>query len=395
MYIKNAKLATGEKVDLLLREGKIFGIDKDLSQDKLQDEQSIDANGKTLLPAFVDLHVHFRTPGFEYKEDLSTGSLAAAAGGFTFVNLMPNTKPVCSTAQQAHWVRDEVAKIGLCEANQTVSITDSFDGITLNHLENLPEDIKFITEDGHGIQSADVMARAFELCAKKGMTIMSHAEVSDISPWDYRLAEDLETIRNVYLAKYYGTKLHMCHVSTRGALEAIANAKKAGAPVTCEVSPHHIFFDKTTLDTKVNPPIRDKDDCEAIAQAIKNGVVDAIATDHAPHSAEDKASGSPGMVGLESAFALCYTRLCKEKGIALSTVSELLSKKPAKIMGLNKGELKVGFDADVVLVDLETPYILDSEKLHSKSKNCPFAGIELYGKICTTIKGGKVTYSNC
>ncbi len=392
MYLKNAKLATGETFEFLLRDGKIFAVGTDLSAAVLPEEAVLDAQGKTLLPAFVELHCHWRTPGFEYKEDLATGSAAAAAGGYTYVNLMPNTKPVCSSAATALDIQTRVEEIGLCSANQTVSITENFDGVTLDHLKSLPSSIKFITEDGHGVQNAAIMAKAFAIAQQRGITIMSHAEVSDISPWDYRLAEDLETVRNLYLAEYYGTNLHMCHVSTRGAIEAIGAAKRKGVNVTCEASPHHLCFDSTTLDTRVNPPIRNADDCEALIEGICNGTVDAIATDHAPHSEEDKLAGAPGMLGLETAFGLCYTSLCKERGLPLGDLSTLLSANPAAILGLNKGSLAPGFDADLVLVDLDTPYTVDKNTLHSKSKNCPFDGMTLYGKVCTTIKGGKVTY---
>ncbi len=393
MYLKNTKTATGEPMEFLLRDGKIFALGTDLSAAALPEEPVLDAAGKTILPAFIDLHCHWRTPGFEYKEDLASGSAAAAAGGYTYVNLMPNTKPVCSGAAQALDIQTKVAEIGLCGANQTISITENFDGETLDHLKTLPASVKFITEDGHGIQNAAVMAKAFAIAQKKGITIMSHAEVSDISPWDYRLAEDLETVRNLYLSEYYGTALHMCHVSTRGSIQAIAAAKWKGVPVTCEASPHHICFSTDDLDTRVNPPIRSADDCEALLEGIRSGAVDAIATDHAPHSEADKLAGSPGMVGLETAFGLCYTKLCKNDGISLSQLSALMSTNPAAILGLNKGCLAPGFDADVVLLDLDTPYQVDKNALHSKSKNCPFDGIALFGKVCTTIMGGNITYT--
>lgn len=162
---------------------------------------------------------------------------AAAAGGYTFVNLMPNTKPVCSSAAQAMMVEQKAAEVGLCDANQTVSITENFDGVSIDHLKTLPASVKFITEDGHGVQDNATMARAFAICTQKDITVMSHAEDMEISPWDYRLAEDIETVRNCWLSEYYQTRLHMCHVSTRGALDAIRMAKLRGAPVTCEVTP--------------------------------------------------------------------------------------------------------------------------------------------------------------
>ena len=277
MLLKNARLASGQPVDLLLKDGLIAAIGLDLAADG---EEVLDCAGRTVLPAFVDLHCHWRTPGFEYKEDIATGSAAAAAGGYTFVNLMPNTKPVCSSADIAHSVMAEAERIGLCAANQTVSITQNFDGHTLDHLKTLPEDLKFITEDGKGVQSGNVMAKAFAIAAQRGLTIMSHAEDMDISPWDYRLAENIETVRNLHLSEYYGTRLHMCHVSTKEAVEAIGAAKWKGVPVTCEVTPHHLWFADT--DYRVNPPIRKAEDVDALIEAIRLGVVDAIATDHAP-----------------------------------------------------------------------------------------------------------------
>ena len=388
MLLKNARLASGQPVDLLLKDGLIAAIGLDLAADG---EEVLDCAGRTVLPAFVDLHCHWRTPGFEYKEDIATGSAAAAAGGYTFVNLMPNTKPVCSSADIAHSVMAEAERIGLCAANQTVSITQNFDGHTLDHLKTLPEDLKFITEDGKGVQSGNVMAKAFAIAAQRGLTIMSHAEDMDISPWDYRLAENIETVRNLHLSEYYGTRLHMCHVSTKEAVEAIGAAKWKGVPVTCEVTPHHLWFADT--DYRVNPPIRKAEDVDALIEAIRLGVVDAIATDHAPHTDEEKAAGAAGMVGLETAFGVCYTKLCREKGLPLARLAELMSTAPAEILGLaGHGRVLPGYAADLALVELGTPYTVDKNALHSKSHNCPYDGAQLFGRVDLTIKGGKVTW---
>lgn len=388
MLLKNARLASGQPVDLLLKDGLIAAMGLDLAAGG---EEVLDCAGRTVLPAFVDLHCHWRTPGFEYKEDIATGSAAAAAGGYTFVNLMPNTKPVCSSADIAHSVMAEAERIGLCAANQTVSITQNFDGRTLDHLKTLPEDLKFITEDGKGVQSGNVMAKAFAIAAQRGLTIMSHAEDMDISPWDYRLAENIETVRNLHLSEYYGTRLHMCHVSTKEAVEAIGAAKWKGVPVTCEVTPHHLWFADT--DYRVNPPIRKAEDVDALIEAIRLGVVDAIATDHAPHTDEEKAAGAAGMVGLETAFGVCYTKLCKEKGLPLARLAELMSTAPAEILGLaGHGRVLPGYAADLALVELDTPYTVDKNDLHSKSHNCPYDGAQLFGRVDLTIKGGKVTW---
>ena len=388
MLIKNAKLSDGTQVDVLIRNGKIAGLMQDMPA---HGEEVIDAAGRTLLPGFIDLHCHWRTPGFEYKEDIATGSAAAAAGGYTFVNLMPNTKPVCSSAAQAHAVMDEAERLGICGANQTISITENFDGHTLDHLKSLPEDLRFITEDGKGVQNNQVMAKAFAICAQRDLVLMSHAEDMEISKWDYRLAENIETVRNLHLSEYYGTRLHMCHVSTKEAVAAIGDAKRRGVPVTCEVTPHHLWFADT--DYRVNPPIRQAEDVEALVEAIRTGVVDAIATDHAPHSDEDKANGAAGMIGLETAFGVCYTKLCREKGLDLYYLEALMSRFPAAILGLaGKGAIQVGMDADLTLVELDTPYVVDAAAMHSKSHNTPFDGVTLYGRVDLTIRGGRVTY---
>ena len=388
MLIKNAKLSDGTQVDVLVEGGKIAGILQDMPA---HGHEVIDAAGRTLLPGFIDLHCHWRTPGFEYKEDIASGSASAAAGGYTFVTLMPNTKPVCSTAQQAHQVMDEAERLGVCGALQTVSITEGFDGKSLDHLKTLPEDLRFITEDGKGVQNNEVMAKAFAICAQRNLVLMSHAEDMEISKWDYRLAENLETVRNLHLCEYYGARLHLCHVSTKEAVAAIGAAKRRGVPVTCEVTPHHLWF--ADLDYRVNPPIRSQADVQALIAAIQDGTVDAIATDHAPHTQEEKAAGAAGMIGLETAFGVCYTKLCRENGLELYYLEALMSRFPAAILGLdNKGAIRVGADADLTLVDLDTPYVVDKNAMHSKCSNTPFDGATLYGRVDMTIRGGRVTY---
>ena len=392
MLICNAVLTDADGArpgDVRIENGVITAVGEGLSAGG---DTVLDAGGRTLLPAFIDLHCHFRTPGFEYKEDIDSGSRAAARGGYTFVNCMANTRPVCSSAAIAQSIMDDAKRVGLCDVNQCVSITKDFDGKTVSHLRALPKNLRFISEDGKGVRESRVMYEAMRIAAEKGLTVMSHAEDMEISPWDYRLAEDIETVRNCWLSEYYQTRLHMCHVSTRGALDAIRMAKLRGAPVTCEVTPHHLWFTNDTCDYRVNPPIRTADDVEALVEGIRTGIVDAIATDHAPHSEEDKLKGMAGMVGSETAFGVCYTKLCKQEGLPLELLVHLMSTRPAEILGLAKGQLEPGFDADFVLVDLDTPYMVEKEKLHSKSHNTPFDGAQLYGKVFATIKAGKITY---
>ena len=391
MILKNAKDANGAPCEVWIRDGVIRAVGIGLPA--AEDETVLDAKGLTVLPAFIDTHCHWRTPGFTYKEDIATGSAAAAAGGYTFVNLMPNTKPVCSSAETARSVMDKAKEIGLCDVNQCVSITKDFDGRTLDHLLDLPDDLRYISEDGNGVMNNAVMARAFAIATDRGLVVMSHAEDREISPWDYRLAENIETVRNCHLAEYYGTRLHMCHVSTKEAIRAIRQSQFSGGRVTCEVTPHHLWFDDTRLQYKVNPPIRTAEDVDALVEGIKNGTVSCIGTDHAPHTAEDKANGAAGMVGLETAFAVCYTKLCRECGLPLEHLSALMSAGPAAVMNLPaKGLVAPGFDADLVLVDIDHMFTVDAAKLHSKSKNCPYDGQSFYGKIMLTLKAGKETY---
>ena len=392
MLIRNAKDLDGKPVELWLRDGKIAAIGQGLLAP--EGEPVLDAKGRTALPAFIDTHCHWRTPGFEYKEDIATGSAAAAAGGYTYVNLMPNTKPVCSSAETARAVEAEAHRIGLCDANQTVSITKDFDGQTIDHLLTLPEDVKFITEDGNGVMNNAVMARVFAIATERGLTVMSHAEDREISPWDYRLAENIETVRNCHLAEYYGTRLHMCHVSTKEPVDAVRAGRMRGARVSCEVTPHHLWFDDSRLQYRVNPPIRKAEDVDALIEAIKDGTVTCIGTDHAPHTAAEKEKAAAGMVGLETAFGVCYTKLCREQCLPLELLSFLMSAAPAPVLGLagHKGLLAPGYDADVVLADLDHMYQVKAEELHSKSKNCPYDGAYLFGRVVTTIKGGKITW---
>lgn len=393
MILKNVTTADGLQLDIRTEGGKIAA--KGIGLVPAEGEQVLDCTGLTALPGFIDTHCHWRTPGFEYKEDITTGSTAAAAGGFTFVNLMPNTNPVCSGVAIANSVMEEAERVGLCGANQVISITKDFDGQTLDHLKTLPENVRFVSEDGKGVMNNQTMARAFAICKQKGICIMSHAEDMEISKWDYRLAENIETVRNLHLAEYYGTRLHFCHVSTKEAIEAIEASRWKGAPVTCEVTPHHLWLTRDVNDYRVNPPIREQDDVDALVEAIRMGMVDTIGTDHAPHTAEEKAKGAAGMVGLETAFAICYTKLCVQCGIPLTRLQELMSTNGAAILGLEyKGRLEPGFDADIALVNLDEEWTVENEKLHSKSKNSPYEGTKLMGKVKYTFRGGKMTWQD-
>ncbi len=390
LLIKNAKIidhALSFKGDIYVKDGIIKEIGETL--DKACD--ILDAKGQILMPAFVDLHCHFRDPGLTYKEDLETGSRAAVKGGFTTVNLMPNTKPIVSSMETVNYVLEKAAKIGLIDVHQTMSITKDLQGKDISHLNNINSMVKAVTDDGRGVNDNKVMYDAMTFAKDKGLIVMSHAEDEATTPISQRLSENLMTYRDTALAKYTGARLHMCHVSTIEAMKDIIRAKEEGYSVTCEVTPHHIAL-TDEVKYRVNPPIRRKEDVMFLIDAIKKGYVDAIGTDHAPHSKEDKEKGACGMSGIETAFSICYSNLVKAGEISINKLSEIMSKNPAEIIGFNKGKIAIGYDADFVLVDLEGKEKIDVNNFESKGKNSPFDGMEFYGMVMKTIKAGKIVY---
>ena len=395
LLIKNANVIDAYESfygDILIIDGIITEIGKEINKDGID---IIDAKGLTLMPSFIDTHAHFRDPGLTYKEDMESGSRAAAKGGYTGVCLMGNTNPICSTKEVVEYVRNKAKEVGLIDVHQCVSITENFGGKSIEHLNAFDDDKELvaITDDGVGVMDSSVMMKAMEKAKKNNWIVMSHAEDKTFSKIDMRIAEDLMTIRDLYLAKVTKARLHMAHVSTIDSIEAIRRAKKEGANVTCEVTPHHIALTTDESNYRVNPPIREKADVTAIIEGIKDGTVDCIGTDHAPHTEEDKAKGAPGMVGIETAFSICYTELVKKNGISVNKLSELMSRNPANILGMNKGSITIGKDGDLVLVDLNKEVVIDKEKFASKGKNTPFHGRKYFGEVIMTIKNGKVIYS--
>jgi dihydroorotase len=340
------------------------------------------------------MHTHFRDPGLTYKEDIFTGSSAAVRGGYTGVNLMANTKPICSDMETFNYVVNKAKEYGLVDAHQIVSITRNLEGKDTSHLEDIDwEKVKFVSDDGKGVSDSKVMIQAMLQAKKYGATIICHAETAELSSLDMRLAENTMTWRDISLAKFTGCKLHMAHVSTKEAMAYVVEAKESGASVTCEVAPHHIALTEDISTYRVNPPIRAKEDVEALIKAIKDGYVDAIATDHAPHTAEDKKNGAPGISGIETSFSVCYSSLVKAGHISLNKLSEIMSKRPAELMAFNKGKISIGYEGDLVLVDLDKKYVVKGEEFASKGKNTCFEGHEVYGQVLKTIKAGKVVYS--
>jgi dihydroorotase len=392
LLIKNARVIDASqdfKGDVYIK----FGIIQELGIRLTKNCEVIDAEGLVLMPSFIDLHAHFRDPGQTYKEDIYSGSLAAARGGYTAINLMANTIPVCSSMETVNYVLDKSRTLKLIDIHQTVSITKDMLGQSTRHLDSLEPEVKMISDDGKGVSDSKVMLEAMTKAKEKNILVITHAESEELTSVDTRLAENTMTWRDITLSKLTDCPLHVAHVSTKEAMKAVIEAKKEGAKVSCEVTPHHLAL-TSEIDYKVNPPLREKEDIEYLIQAIKEGFVDAIATDHAPHSYEDKLKGANGISGIETAFSVCFTKLVEEGHITLNKLSELMSKNPAKLMKVNKGEIKIGYEGDLVLVNLSCSYVVDAESFKSKGKNTPFNRMEFKGEIIKTIKGGRVIYSS-
>ena len=355
----------------------------------------IDCNNLALLPSFVDMHVHFRDPGFTYKEDLESGSKAALKGGFTSVLLMGNTKPTVSSVEVYEDIMKRAKDLDLIDINQVYTITKNFDGKTLDHLDNLPKSVKFISDDGHGVDDDLTMYKAMLKAKELGVNMTLHEEVKGVSPIDYEIAEDAMTLRDCYYAYKLDCPVHFSHVSTRGSIKAIEYFKNLGANITCEVTPHHLYLaDKKREEVKVNPPIRSEIDRLSLIEMIKKGVVDCISTDHAPHSKEDKEKGSPGFLGLETSFSTVYEVLVKSGEISLNHLIKLMSTNPAKILGLNKGKLEIGYEADFTLIDLDEEYTYREDEILSKSKNSLMIGKTLAGRVKRVYKKGVLKYED-
>lgn len=372
--------------DIYIDDGIINKIGVNLNERCLK----IDGEGLVVMPSFVDLHVHFREPGFTRKEDIESGSRAAVKGGYTMVNLMANTNPVCSSMDTVNYVLNKAKQAGILDVHQCVSITDNFEGKDTSHLDKLDDRVKIISEDGKDVTDSSVMLEAMVKAKKSGRIVMCHSEDHSLSNIDMRLAENIMTWRNITLSEFTGCAVHIAHVSTKESMEYIMEGKIKGVNITCEVAPHHIVLYEN--DYRVNPPIRTKKDRDFLIKSIKDGWVDTISTDHAPHTSEDKMQGVPGISGIETAFSLCYTNLVKGGHITLNKLSELMSKNPSDILGIKKGRITPGYDGDLVLLDLNREYEIQRDKFLSKGKNTPFEGYMVFGDIVKTIKAGKIMF---
>ncbi len=419
MVIKNGQLLINEELihsDIYIEDGIIKEIGK---LDSLHADEEIDAQGMIIAPGFIDLHVHLREPGGEKKETIATGSLAAARGGFTTIAAMPNTRPVPDSKEQLQWLNERIKETSLVKVLPYASITVREAGEELTDFPALKEAGAFaLTDDGVGVQSAGMMLEAMRKAANAGMSIVAHCEDNSLINKGSvhegvfsekhgingipSVCESVQIARDVLLAEAAGCHYHVCHISTKESVRAVRDAKRAGINVTAEVTPHHLILcdeDIPSLDSnyKMNPPLRGALDREALIQGILDGTIDFIATDHAPHTKEEKAEGMAlapfGIVGLETAFPLLYTHFVEKGTLSIGQLVNLLTVKPANSFGLKDvGSLTVGASADLVVLDIDKEETIDPDTFLSKGRNTPFGGWVCKGWPVTTIVNGKVVW---
>lgn len=417
ILIKNGTLVLGDgekKADLLVDEGKIAAIAPEINEDC----EVIDAAGKYVLPGIIDIHVHFREPGYEGKEDIQSGSEAAVAGGVTQVCCMPNTNPVCDNAVVATYIKARAAEVGLCKVNPIGAITKGEQGESLADIGKMKAaGAVALSDDGRSVKNSYIMRLAMEYASDFGLKCLCHCEDSDLVDGgvvnegynstltglkgSLRAAEDIMIAREIALSESLDIPVHICHVSTYSGVELIRSAKARGVKVTAETCPHYFILTDDVItsydtDTKVNPPIREQRDVDAIIRGLQDGTIDCIVTDHAPHSLKDKQVeynlAASGISGIETSLALSYTYLVKTGKLTLCELAEKMSAAPAAVLGLEGGSLSVGAPADIAIVDFGEKYVIDSSKFKSKGRNTPFEGYEVYGVVKYTIVDGQIKY---
>ncbi len=343
-------------------------------------DEVVDVNNNILMPAFVDMHCHLRDPGYPQKETIETGMRAALKGGYATLCAMANTNPVCSTPELVEANHNKAKELGLCRLIQSASAGDDLEDKIPTDYERLSKVTKVITNDGKTIFSDEFMRNLLISSKKYGFIISTHCQ-----PERKIVARDIELLKEV------GGNLHVGHISTRETAQMIREALAQGYKITCEVTPHHLIgFD---MDYRVNPPLRTYDDTVALVDAIKDGTVYCLATDHAPHTVEDKANGMAGISNIEYAMQV-YLNVFYKNDISLNKFSELISYNPSKLLGIESGLIKEGYFADLVIVDANYISKIDSKEMISKSHNTPFDGYEVRGKVIKTVVGGKILYDN-
>lgn len=404
-----------QECDILIDGKKIVSIGKDLEDPRAK---VLDAKGLHVFPGLIDMHVHLREPGFEYKEDIASGTAAAARGGFTQVCCMPNTQPVCDNAAVVGYIVARAKEVGRCKVRPIGAITAGEKGEQLAEMGKMKEaGAVAFSDDGRPVSNARMMRLGMEYASDFGMICLSHCEDKDLVDGGVvnegynstlaglkgipRAAEEVMIAREILLAETLGKRVHICHVSTKGGVQLLREAKARGVSVTAETCPHYFTLTDDVVvtfdaNTKVNPPVREAEDVAAIKAGLADGTLDCIVTDHAPHHRDEKEVeynlAAFGISGIETSFSLSYTYLVKSGVLTLNELVRRMSTNPAKILGLEGGDLTEGGVADVMIADLNATYTIDPKDFVSKGKNTPFGGYEVSGAVKYTIADGNITY---
>ena len=416
LILKNANIISKDNdlklVDIAIEDNKITEISSDLFGDKVYD-----LNGQLVTPGLIDIHVHFREPGFEYKETIESGSKAAARGGFTVVGAMPNTNPVPDTVEKFEAINKHIKDTAVIDVYQYAPITAKLNSDNIIDMKNF--DAFAFTNDGIGVQTAKIMYEAMKLAASLDKPIVAHTEDDSLLyegvmhegiknkepnlPGIMGITESSQIARDIHLAEETGCHYHICHISAKSSVQAVRDGKRNGIRVTAEVAPHHLILNEMDIESddavwKMNPPLRGISDQEALVEGLLDGTIDFIATDHAPHSSEEKAKGfkdSPfGIVGIETSFALMYTHFVKTNKMSLEFLVDRMSKIPGEMFKLPYYDIEVGSIANLAVFDVDNEYTINPDDYLSKSSSTPFNGTKVFGMCNLTLYNGEVVYQS-